>query len=328
MTVSRGKVHTYLGMNLDYSVKGQCMITMFEYMEECLDAFNKATSHGSGTKTSAAPADLFVVHLDSDKLPKVKAEQFHSIVAKVLFATKRARPDTGAAISYLTTRVREPNRSDWSKLAHMMKYIRYTKLLPLILRADGTGILKWYVDGSHGVHPNMRGHTGGGLTMGTGFPITASTKQKLNTRSSTETEIVGIDDLMPAMLWTRLFLEAQVYGVTENIVYQDNKSAILLNGKSSSGKRTKHINMRYFFITDRIAKGDISLQWCPTGDMTADYFTKPLQGALFTRFRDLIMGVTVQPDPGPGKPIVSKNGVKKEKSPKTGKLGKRTGKRG
>ena len=62
--------------------------------------------------------------------------------------------------------------------------------------------------------------------------------------------------------------------------------------------------------------------------MTADYFTKPLQGALFTRFRDLIMGVTVQPDPGPGKPIVAKNGVKKEQSPKTVKLGKRTGTRG
>jgi len=99
-------------------------------------------------------------------------------------------------------------------------------------------------------------------------------------------------------------LEAQGYGVTENIIYQDNKSAILLekNGKSSSGKRTKHINMRYFFVTDRIAKRDISVEWCPTGDMTGDFLTKPTQGSLFRRFRDLIMGVVAQPDPGPGKP--------------------------
>ena len=60
--------------------------------------------------------------------------------------------------------------------------------------------------------------------------------------------------------------------------------------------------MRYFFVTDRIAKGDMSMEWCPTGDMTADYFTKPNQGALFKRFRDLIMGVTAQADPGVGKP--------------------------
>ncbi len=79
--------------------------------------------------------------------------------------------------------------------------------------------------------------------MGRGFPITASKKQKLNTRSSTESEVVGVDDFMPSVLWTRHFLDAQEYGVMENIIYQDNKSAILLekNGKASSGKRTKHI---------------------------------------------------------------------------------------
>ena len=109
------------------------------------------------------------------------------------------------------------------------------------------------MDASHGVHPNMRGHTGGGMTMGTGFPVSALTKQKLNTRSSTETEIVGVDGCMPVVLWTRLFLEAQDYGVKENIVFQDNKTAILLekNGKASSGKRTKHINMRYFLLPIR-----------------------------------------------------------------------------
>ena len=118
---------------------------------------------------------------------------------------------------------------------------------------------------------------------------------------------------MPAILWTRLFLEAQDYVVTENIVYQDNKSAILLekNGKASSGKRTKHINMWFFFVTDRIAKREMSVRWFPTGDMTGDYWTKPNQGAQFKRFRDQIMGVIEQPDPGPGKP---KHGVLEEES--------------
>ena len=64
--------------------------------------------------------------------------------------------------------------------------------------------------------------------MGTGYPISTSTKQKLNTKSSTETEVVGVDDLMPSVLWTRLFLKAQDYEVNKSIVFQDNKSAILL----------------------------------------------------------------------------------------------------
>jgi hypothetical protein len=103
-------------------------------------------------------------------------------------------------------------------------------------------------------------------------------------------------------------LEAQGYGVRENIVFQDNQSAILLerNGKASSTKRTKHLKIRFFFVTDRIKKGDLSVEWCPTGDMTSDFMTKPNQGALFRKFRDQIMGVVPAQDPGPGKPKVSK----------------------
>ena len=94
----------------------------------------------------------------------------------------------------------------------------------------------------------MRVHSGGVLSIGTGFPISYSTKQKLNTRSSTESEIVEVNNFMLSIIWTRNFLNAQDYDVTENIIFQDNKSTIILekNGKSSSGKRTKYINIRYF----------------------------------------------------------------------------------
>ena len=98
---------------------------------------------------------------------------------------------------------------------------------------------------------------------------------------------------MPAICWTRYFIEAQGYKVSDNVLFQDNKSAMLLakNGKASSSKRTKHIHIRYFFITDRIANGDLNIEWCPTGEMVGDYMTKPLQGSLFKKFRDIIMGV-------------------------------------
>ena len=150
----------------------------------------------------------------------------------------------------------------------------------------------------------MRGHSGGGLWFGRGFPIMGSTKQKLNSRSSTECEIIGAEDFMPTICWTRYFMECQGYKLKDNLLFQDNKSSILLetNGKASSGKRTKHINIRYFFITDRVKKGELSVVWCPTGDMIGDFATKPLQGALFRKFRDQIMGVISTMDPGPGKP--------------------------
>ncbi len=73
------------------------------------------------------------------------------------------------------------------------------------------------------------------------------------------------------------------------------------NRKASSSKCTKHVNIRYFFITDHINNGIILWVWCPTGDMIGDFMTKPLQGALFWKFRDQIMGVVPAQDPGPGK---------------------------
>ena len=125
--------------------------------------------------------------------------------------------------------------------------------------------------------------------------------------------MIGLRDCVPSILWTCLFLEAKGYDMTDNIIYQDNKSVVLLekNGKASSGKWTKHINMGYFFVTGCIQKGDVSVKWCPTGDMTGDFLTKTNQGSNFKKFCDVIMGVMEQPDPGPGKPKLSmKKGVK------------------
>ena len=86
----------------------------------------------------------------------------------------------------------------------------------------------WYVDASFAVHPNMHSHTGGGLTMGRGFPISVSTKQKLSMQSSSEGELVGVDDMMPIILWARQFLLEQGYGIVENLLLQDNNRLILL----------------------------------------------------------------------------------------------------
>jgi hypothetical protein len=296
MVVHRGSVHEYLGMTLDYSTKGVCKITMSKYTKEILKQAEDNIEKCGGNKSCAAPRNLFEVDESTPSLSKRKSEIFHSLVAKILFATKRARPDTATAISFLMTRAQKPNKDDWAKLIHLIKYIRTTQDLPLMLGVKEGNALRWWIDGSHGVHPNLRGHTGGGLSLGLGFPISQCGKQKLNTRSSTESELVAVDDLMPTVLWTKQFMEEQAFPIKENIIYQDNQAAILLenNGKASSGKRTKHINARYFFVTDRISKGELAVKWCPTEDMTADFWTKPLQGASFRRMRDLIMGIVPQ----------------------------------
>ena len=121
--------------------------------------------------------------------------------------------------------------------------------------------------------------------MNQGALFALSSKQKLNTRSSTEAELVGVNDVVTMILWMKRFIEAQGYPVLENVIYQDNESSMKFEkyGRQSSSKKTRHLDIRYYFVTDNVKKGAVQIRYCPTGDMTADFFTKPLQGTLFKK---------------------------------------------
>jgi hypothetical protein len=129
------------------------------------------------------------------------------------------------------------------------------------------------------------------MTLGTGAIQSISTKQKINTRSSTEAELVSIDDIISKVLWTKLFLEQQGYKINETNILRDNQSSMKLeaNGKASSGKRTRHFNIKYFYITDLIERKEVKIQYCPTDLMVADFMTKPLTGTKFKKLRKMIM---------------------------------------
>jgi len=289
---TRGKVHDYLGMKLDYSVPGQVSINMVDYVESMLSSFPQSELAGAKV-ASPWNENLFKVNEKSPKLSKEVAEQFHTTTAQGLFLCKRARPDISPAIAYLTTRVKSPNQDDWDKLVRMMKFLRQTKGDCLTLKSDGERSAKWHVDAAFAVHPDFRSHTGGTLSLGKGAVTSISRKQGLNTRSSTEAEVVAADEVVGPMLWTKLFLEAQGYPLKESILYQDNRSAMLLetNGRKSVGKRSRHLNIRFFFVTDQQEKGHIQIRYCPTDEMVADYQTKPLHGRKFKDFRQQIMNL-------------------------------------
>jgi hypothetical protein len=292
MRVSRGKKHDYLGMDLDYSVQGEMKVTMIDYLKRVITEFPEEI-----TRTASSPAAerLFTVRPNDESVPleEKRAIAFHHCVAQLLLASARARKDIQPAVAFLTTRVRDPGEDDWLKLKRLLRYIRGTIHMSLILRAESLNVIKWWLDASFATHDNCRCHTGATMSLGKGSVIGMSKKQKINTRSSTEFKLVGADDAIPQMMWTRYFLEGQGYNVEECILYQDNMSAMLLetNGKQSSSKRTKNIRVRYFFIKDRVSNGDITIKHCPTGEMLTDHFTKPLQGALFRKFRTEIQGI-------------------------------------
>jgi hypothetical protein len=154
-----------------------------------------------------------------------------------------------------------------------------------MLFADFLTDIKCYVDASHQTHDNCNGHTGSLLTF------SSSTKQKVPSKSSTETELIDLHDISGNILWTQHFLEAQGYKITSNIIYQDYMSTLSLakNGYVSSSKQTKHIKAKYLYVHHFHNTGDLTLQYCPTDQMWADILTKPLQGSKFRLFQAFLM---------------------------------------
>jgi hypothetical protein len=106
----------------------------------------------------------------------------------------------------------------------------------------------------------------------------------------TESELISLSDSVPQAVWSRDFLSNQGYKIDPALIYQDNKSTIALAEKGrSTSDRTRHINIRYFFVKDRIDQGEIKVQYLPTEDMIADILTKPLQGVLFRKLRKQLL---------------------------------------
>ena len=176
------------------------------------------------------------------------ADHFHHVVAYLLFLCKRGRPDIQTGVALLTMRVKGPDKDNLQKLKRVIRYLRGSKDLVLTLECKDTTTITWWVDAAFTVNQDFKSHTGGMLLIGKGSLYSMSTKQKLNTKSSAEAELVAVEDLMPHILWTKTFLEGQGLNMKDNMIHQDNKSAIKLEniGRSLSRKRTKHINMRYF----------------------------------------------------------------------------------
>jgi hypothetical protein len=158
MTVTRGKEHVFLGMNIKYTDQRTAVITMKSYLEEAIDE-----SGLSINRTAATPArkNLFEVDDGATPLQKNEAEVFHSVVAKLLYVSIRARMDLLLAVGFLCTRVSKSTVQDQKKLKRVLEYINGSMDLEYTLGADDMGKLRTWVDASYAVHPDMKSHTGG-----------------------------------------------------------------------------------------------------------------------------------------------------------------------
>jgi hypothetical protein len=285
VTRINGSIHNYVGMTYDFSESGSVKITMEKYIDEIIKEFNIQDEY-----TSPATDHLFQVKDRNNDINTIDNDKFHRGVAKLLYIAKRVRPDILCAVNFLSTRIQCADEDDVKKLHRVIGYLKHTRNIGIVLSPKAMLSVDASIDASHAVHVDAKGQTGVFIALGKGPIYVKSTKQKLVSKSSSETELIALSDGASQVIWSREFLIALGYNIGPAIIQQDNKStaAMISNGRSKSDK-TRHVKIRYFWVKQNIDRGEVKIVYTPTNDVIADILTKPLQGTRFKELREKLL---------------------------------------
>ena len=281
--VDSGKVISYIGMTFDFTTPGEVRVTMDNCVKDIISSCGVTVP-----RATPAASVLFDVR-ETCKATEAESKWFHTHVAKMLYLAKRVRPECLTAVAFLSTRVHVCDIDDLAKLRRLLGYLVGTQNRGIVLKVGESIIVKAYIDAAYGVHEESgKSHTGCAIVIGEGGPVFAkSGKQKIVTKSSTEAELVGLSDTASQAIHTRNFIEAQGYEVGPAIIYQDNMSCMaLIKRGSPASERSRHINIRHFWVHEKILNGELELRHLGTAEMYANVLTKPVQGAQFVKERD------------------------------------------
>ena len=293
---SDGPIVNFLGTKLDYREEGFVLLLQLGMIQNLIasrentlrirGAALKANVHSPGASYLFERSEGCQLLNDKDKAT------YHTDVATALYIGQRSRPDINTAVGELCKRVKSPTTEDDSKLDRLIAYLKTTRDIPLRLGyTSKVPRVIVSIDAAFANRAMMKSTSGVCITLGTGFFMASSKIQKINTKSSTEAEIIAVSDGMNVPMWLADFLKYQGHEKQTIQVHQDNQSCIALLTKGrSTAETTRFIAIRHYWISYYIFTKVVELIYVPTEEMVSDYFTKPLQGILFEKMVKRILG--------------------------------------
>jgi hypothetical protein len=282
-----GDLRFILGMVWERSGSGESLLHQRQY---CLDIIMKFGMDQS--KAVATPADVVLDPSEtSDLFDNVKLYQ--EAVGSLIYLMTGTRPDIAYSVGVVSRYMHKPTKVHWLMVKRILRYLKGTADFGIV-SADNTLALTGYADANWGSDLETRRSTTGYLFMVHGSLVSwCSKRQATVALSSAEAEYMSVSSAAQEAIWLREL--SNVFGMSTTgptIIYQDNQGTIAMARNPGYHGRTKHIDIRYHFVRERVADGSLDLEYLSTDQMLADILTKPLPHVKFLALRSLLgMGV-------------------------------------
>ena len=279
-----GEIHYCLGISIERDEERKCIwMHQRQYILAMIEKYGL-----SQAKTVATPADMSVQLKKDDGVSKeVDHTIYQSMVGSLLYSAVATRPDIAQAVGVVSKFSSKPNAAHLTAVKRILRYLKGTADLSLKFVKSCNGSLIGYSDSDWAGDVDDRHSTTGNLFQMAEGPISwLSKKQPIVALSTSEAEYVALSAATQEAVWLRRFLSGlEVAELEPTTIMEDNQGTIAIAKNPVAHSRTKHIDIRYHYVREAVQEGAVSLEYCPTEDMTADLLTKPLPRGRFEALR-------------------------------------------
>ena len=270
-----GLMEWYLGMRVQFHDNGDITMDQDQYLKEKVEEYKELL----GEKIASTPLPANYLQLVENDDGAIVGDYFpyREMIGSLMYAMVGTRPDLAFPLQYLCQYMQKPRLIHCELLKHLFRYCSRNSYA-LTFKKDNELVLKGWADASYANNHDGKSTSGYCFKIGNSIVSWSAKKQNIVALSTTESETIGLTYAAQEAIWFKVLLEELGHPQSAVEIFEDNQACIKLAKNPQQHSRTKHIQVRYFFIRQHLEDGTIILTYCPTADQLADVFTKILTG--------------------------------------------------
>lgn len=279
--ITIGSLNNFLGMKIECQDDGSITVSQENYTKKILERFRM---------NECNPVTTPATREEGETSEDIKEQvPYREAVGSLMYLATATRPDIAYAVSFAARAVEKPTRKDWNNVKRILRYLRGTNNFSIKYQKDCKQ-LAVYSDADYAGDVATRRSTTGVVAMFAGGAVSwTSQLQRTVALSTTEAEIIAASEGAKELMWLkRLIRELSGQEELIPVLHVDSASAVKLAKNPEYHKRTKHIEVRHFYVRERFLEGDIKLEHIKGTDQLADLLTKPLERVRFDTLRGKI----------------------------------------